>query len=369
MDKVVLGQRIAQARDASGMTQAELGSAVGLDRSAVSRLEKAERKLNVSELVAVAAALGRPLAYFVSEPVPAVASRRTGRGSMHSSSALLDAELESLAGDIRVLLHQGIVSAVARPTDGRTPKTHPAAENYASALRKRIGLDSGPVEDLIATCESLGLYTLSASLGVDGPDGGCVEVHGSAAVVGVAVVNGDAPPGRRRMTLAHELGHWLFGDAYDAAASLSNEQMIDSFAIHFLAPRAGVGSVWANQTSRSPRDRALHIAATYKLSWSAAVSQLRNLKLISHETREALLANEPRQGDYVRLGLRWAEELRPPSLSPGISAAILTAYASERLTAARTLELLRGTLTADELPERGPRSLASLRPSFAGHGW
>lgn len=54
-----------------------------------------------------------------------------------------------------------------------------------------------------------------------------------------AVVNGDTDSGRRRMTLAHELGHWLCGDAYDVWARDDRERMLNSFAIHFLAPRAG----------------------------------------------------------------------------------------------------------------------------------
>ena len=58
MDKLLLGQRIAQAREVLGMTQDGLGRAVGLDRSAISRLENGERKLNVPELVQISAVVG-----------------------------------------------------------------------------------------------------------------------------------------------------------------------------------------------------------------------------------------------------------------------------------------------------------------------
>ena len=57
MDKELLGKRIADARELAGMTQAELGAAVALDRTAISRLEKGERKLNVTELVSIAQAV------------------------------------------------------------------------------------------------------------------------------------------------------------------------------------------------------------------------------------------------------------------------------------------------------------------------
>ncbi|MDQ2635571.1 MAG: hypothetical protein M3Y83_01680, partial [Actinomycetota bacterium] len=53
-----------------------------------------------------------------------------------------------------------------------------------------------------------------------------------------------------------------------------------------------------------------------------------------------------------------AEELRPPSVSPGLTAAVLNAYADRRLTAARTLELLRGQLQPDELPPQREETAA-----------
>ncbi|MCL2668386.1 MAG: helix-turn-helix domain-containing protein, partial [Micrococcales bacterium] len=69
MDKEVLGRRLAQAREDAGVTQEALARAVGLDRTAVVRLEKGERRLSVPELVAVAEVLRRPLAFFVAEPL------------------------------------------------------------------------------------------------------------------------------------------------------------------------------------------------------------------------------------------------------------------------------------------------------------
>ena len=93
------------------------------------------------------------------------------------------------------------------------------------------------------------------------PDGGCVEVTDDVESIAVAVVNGDMGSGSpRRITLAHELGHWLCGDAYDAMAGADCERMLFSFAIHFLAPRSGVTRVWNEHHERSNRDRALAVS-------------------------------------------------------------------------------------------------------------
>jgi Zn-dependent peptidase ImmA (M78 family) len=238
----------------------------------------------------------------------------------------------------------------------------------AHEVRQRLSLGEAPVRDLGAVCERLGLHTFSTSLGAAGPDGGCIEVGDVALGLGAAVINGDAPAGRRRMTLTHELGHWLSGDAYDLQASSDSERMINSFAIHFLAPRAGIQAVWDQYGDLPVRDRALAIGASFRLSWSAAIAQLKNVGLVSDGEYRYLNEYEPRSGDYLRLGLSWDEELRSPYVSPGFAAACLNGYVSGRLTGDRVIELLRGTLAAGDLPHQDPPSRDSLRTAFAGHG-
>ena len=368
MDKVALGLRVANARGDTGMTQDGLGRAVSLDRTAIASLEKGERALNVPELVEIARVLGYPLSYFVNAPLPTVVSRRREVGHTHDSTRALDTQLEQFAADVGILLQMGLIDPAQRSEAAQTPQNHGAAERMAGAFRRRLEEESGPLQDLGAACQRLGLCTYSAALGEGGPDGGCVEVGDTRETLGAAVINGDAPSGRRRMTLAHELGHWLSEDAYDSQASVESEKMINSFAIHFLAPRAGVSAHWDRNRSWPLRDRALSVGALFRLSWSATVGQLRNLDLIAPDEYRMLMQDEPRAGDYVRLGLSWTDELASPYVSPGFAAASVNGYVSGRLTADRSIELLRGTLTVEGLPRQAPTSLEDLRGSFAGHG-
>ena len=368
MDHVTLGRRVAQARDDSDMPQGKLGELVGLDRTAINRAERGERKLTMTEMVAIAEALDRPLGYFVNDPLPAVVSRRTDLALPHDTTRALDTDIELFASDSQMLLKMGLIEPVKRDGDARTPQTHQDAEQLARLVREDIGLVDVPLLNLGQVCERLGLYTYAAPLGENGPDGGCVEVSDEQETIAVAVVNGDARSGRRRMTLAHELGHWLCGDAYDSSAGDDHERMINSFAIHFLAPHAGVLRTWNEHREWDNRDRALAVGATYRLSWSATVGQLKNLEIISQDDFRVLSEREPRSGDYVRLKLSWDDEPKCPYLSPGFAAACVEGYTTGRLTAARTIELLRGTMTRDDLPEREMLSLDDLRKSFTGHG-
>ena len=363
-----MAERVARAREASGVTQESLGAMIGLDRTAITRLESGDRNLKVSELISIAEALHRPMAYFVADPVPAVVSRRRD-GHHHESTLALDTELEHFASDVRSLLQSGDVLAQDRPAlKLRTPGSHDEAERMAEDVRQVAKASPGPIADLGQLCETVGLMTYSSPIGEHGPDGACVEIVAGETVGAVAVINGDAPAGRRRMTLAHELGHWLAGDAYDTTQSADAESMLNSFAIHLLAPRAGVLRLVGDHKREPLRQQALHVGAKFRLSWSACVSQLRNLGVIDPEQRETLHRERPTRGEYARLGLTWADELGAPYLSPGLTSQILNAYVRGSLAEERTLELLRGTLMADDLPPRAPTTLDDLRLAFLDHG-
>ena len=57
------------------MSQSDLAARIGLERTALVRIESGERKVSATELVAVAGALDRPVDWFFAEP-PAGTSAR-----------------------------------------------------------------------------------------------------------------------------------------------------------------------------------------------------------------------------------------------------------------------------------------------------
>lgn len=348
MDGTTLGGRIAEARKARDLTQEHLATSVGIDRSALGLIEKGKRKVSAVELVDLAAALDTPLAWFVREPVAAVISRRSEAGPSHEVTARLDQALELFAGDVAELLADGVVVAVVDRLTWPVPRSEDDAEVLAGKARDYLSLGSEPVVGLAGVAERFGLFSCVLGFGDRGADGALVEVADGAAV---AIIDGDARPGRRRMSLAHELGHWLFGDAYDSNTTADTEALITGFAAHFLAPRAGVVHLWGNYPSDNVRDKAIRVAGAYKMSWSAVLTHLRNLGLITEEQRRVEYQRLPVTGEFARLQVaRATEELRPPSVSPKLASAIIDAYVDLRISAGRTVELLRGQLDAGELP-------------------
>lgn len=349
-----LGRRVAEARDDAGLTQAALAERIGMERTQLVRVEKGERKITVSELAALANDLGLPIDWFVSDSPPAVLSRRRDLADAHASSRLLDLAVDRAARDAQFLLELGILQCDDNPV-ASIPTSYQEAELLADALRRRVGAGDGPLPELGAVVEQLGLLWFSEELGELAGDGACVEVSGTGSSrLGIAVVNGSSEPGRRRWTLAHELGHFVVGDAYagDHPAGEA-ERYINAFVAYFLMPRAGVGRLWNEFGDEGPRRVAMAVSARFQVSWSAACNQLRNLDRISEEERSRLADGQPpRRGEFVSVGEGWPQDLLPPSVPPDYSRRVLRAFAEGDLTADRTIELLRGTLDVADLPPR-----------------
>jgi predicted nucleotidyltransferase/DNA-binding transcriptional regulator YiaG len=68
--KESIGRKVAEARRSLGLSQARLARAVGLDRTALSKIERGARGLSALELARMAKALDRPLAWFVEQRSP-----------------------------------------------------------------------------------------------------------------------------------------------------------------------------------------------------------------------------------------------------------------------------------------------------------
>ena len=356
-----LGRRIADARTETAMTQADLAARIGLERTALVRIESGERKISATELAALAGALGRPVDWFFTDPPIAVASRRRDPG-VGGFSWTLDRALENAARDVAFLAERHLLSSSERLTH-KAPGSFEDAENLARSVRTAVGQPDGPLLDLQSKAESLGLVGFSLALGPDAGDAAYVEV-GS---LGVAVINGTTNSGRRRFSLAHELGHHLAGDAYEPSPRLSatgTEGMFNAFAAYLLMPRASVRNTWDEFSTKSSRMAAIAVAVRFSVSWTAACNQLRNLGLIDSRQRENLLMNDLRRGELLEFGEQYTVELEPPSVPLKYARAVISAYREGQLTAGRTVELLHHSVSESDLPEPDAISLDELRAEF-----
>jgi Zn-dependent peptidase ImmA (M78 family)/DNA-binding XRE family transcriptional regulator len=357
-----LGRRIAAARAEAGMTQASLATRSGIERTALVRIELGERKISATELVAIADALDRPVDGFFFESPAAVVSRRRDP-AVGGFSRTLDRALDLTARDVAFLEDRNLLSSAERLPARKVPESFENAEDLARDVRAEAGRPDGPLLDLQRAAEDLGLLGFSIALGPDAGDAAYVEV----GKFGVAVINGTADPGRRRFSLAHELGHHITGDAYEPAPRLGSsdaERMFNAFAAYLLMPRPSVLEIWDEFSDKPTRLAAIAVAVRFSVSWTAACNQLKNLDLIDAGERERLVGNDLRRGELFEFGERLALELDPPSVPPAYARAVVSAYRNGQLTSARTIELLHHSVDEADLPERDSTSLDELRGEF-----
>ena len=356
-----LHKSITEARELAGLTQQQVSAVTGLGRTVIERIEAGSRKLAATELVVLAEALDRPVDWFFSASPPAGVSRRSDP-DVGGRSKVLDSRVERIARDVDFLIGEGEIPQVTRIALD-PPSTVEASEEAAVELRGKLGVDQGPLLDLQSHAERAGLFSFSLNLGRAGGDAAYVAVGD----LGVAVINGALEPGRRRFNLAHELGHHVFQDAYAQEVGLSpqddNEKLINAFAIHLLLPRREVQGIMS-EFEGNPRLAAVAAAVRHRLSWTAVCAQLRNLGAIDAGTREELANRPPTGADFVDLGERWVAELDPPCVPPLYGKRVLAAYRRGKLTEARVLEFLWGTVDRSELPAQEEVPLEAWRREF-----
>lgn len=357
--------RVLQARERAGFSQSQLAERLGMSRPSLTRVEQGQRRLDALELVRLSRATGRSVEWFVSRSPDVFASHRMGV-SAGQDVAALEERLESTARDVELLADIGMLT----PHPAQLPSgvtTLAEAETGAVQARAMVGRPGGPLLELQSVVESLGLLSFAFGLGSDVIDGGYVRVND----IGVALINGAMDAGRRRFSLAHELGHHLLADEYTVDFGVGStreerEALINAFAIHFLLPRGSVTTRWNELASDwdDHRMRLVVLAAEYRVSWSAVISHAYTLGLIDHLEHDVLRVRRPVAGDYVEVGISFVEELAPVSLPSTYAQAVIRAYRRSLISATRAVELLHRTLTREDLPQPAEAPIESLTREF-----
>lgn len=294
------------------MTQEELGEALGLDKTQVSKIERGRRRLDIGEVAAAAVFLRtttRDLLGMPERSKLALATRLATDAPRDSLRKLqnrarqiveIDDVLAEVVGlspgranegveEIRAkgseLAHRRQVSGVALRRQG---------QELAEEARKVLDLGSDALGDLPDLVETYFGVDVALSPMGEGADGLCV--HGDD--VRLIVANSDFTPGHVRFTLAHELGHHLFGDpraiiGEDHQAMFTKEpteQRANAFAANFLMPEKGIRTTLRSldEGARVSQSAVVQLMLHFGVSLMAITYRLQNLELLTDEKGNAL---------------------------------------------------------------------------------
>jgi transcriptional regulator with XRE-family HTH domain/Zn-dependent peptidase ImmA (M78 family) len=348
-----IGERLRRTRLIAGMSQAELGKRVDLDRTMIAKIEAGTRRLGALELTQISGALRVPVGYLL-EPLPPVLSRRGSvvdedfDTEIAQESGRLEIVLATWLGDLRQLLELGTLRAQPLLVSKRSADSEGSAREIALWVREVLGCRLDPIDSLVELCERAGQFVLVTEV----PGEGASVIDGEIAA---AVVSLSGDPGRRRATTAHELGHLVVGDEYSNdlgvhASRPEREEVIDAFAAELLLPSQVVTSIDVGMSGIS-RSQLVRLAASYRVSWSLALRQAAHAGVLDQDAQRAMARIRPTRSEFLD-SLGWApkpdlESIRVP---PNYAHAVIEAVQRGAITPSRAVELMRGQIRLTDLP-------------------
>lgn len=348
-----IGERLRRTRLIAGMSQAELGKQVDLDRTMIAKIEAGTRRIGALELTQISGALRVPVGYLL-EPLPPVLSRRSSvvdedfDSEIAQESGRLEIVLTTWLGDLRQLVELGTLRPQPLLVSERSADSEGSAREIALWVREVLGYRLDPVDSLVELCERAGQFVLVTEV----PGEGASVIDGDIAA---AVVSLSGDPGRRRATAAHELGHLVVGDEYSNdlgvhASRAEREEVIDAFAAELLLPSQVLSSIDVGMSGIS-RSQLVRLAARYRVSWSLALRQAAHGGVLDPDAQRAMTRIRPTRSEFLD-ALGWApqpdlESIRVP---PNYAHAVMEALQRSAITPSRAVELMRGQIRLTDLP-------------------
>ena len=352
-----LGARIAEARQRAGLTQQRCADKAGLDRSSLSKIETGMRRTAVLELERLAEALNMRMEWFLEDAPPAILSRRNA-SDPGEPSPKIDLAVERVAREVEFLRTLDGEPDLRSPSTLEMPTTEKEIEDCARKARELLGYTPDePAIGLDTRAAEIGLLAFTLPLGVGTADGASVLLTSG----GVAVINGSRHFARRRLTLAHELGHYLFADEYSVDWQVANEQAdgrearIDRFARTLLLPiealRETLSAPLEDETLRSV---AVTTASQFQVGMTTLAQRLRETGLATSDQATRVRSFRTSKADIVDFSLvvpPTTEELTTPELPRLYEKAVLNAYRKDMISAVRATDLLFNTWDEADLPD------------------
>jgi Zn-dependent peptidase ImmA (M78 family)/DNA-binding XRE family transcriptional regulator len=301
----VIGERLAAARRARGLTQQQAADALGIGRTTITAIEKGDRRPRAAELFTLVRLYGRQLGevlrplreqegpsfvvQFRAEITPGVESAQEEDVQRFERLCRWYVELETMLG-VPLPTHYPAEYDIS----GIDPVR--AAEDIAARERNRLGLGDAPIGDLPGLLETeVGLRIFAFPMQNRRTAGMFVATADLGACV---AVNANHPPDRQRWTIAHEYGHFLTYRYQPEITILRGgrvppqERFADAFARFFLLPTPSLTQRFlalkrAKSGPITPAD-VLDFAHLYGVSVQAMTLRLEELELLRAGTWDQL---------------------------------------------------------------------------------
>jgi Zn-dependent peptidase ImmA (M78 family)/DNA-binding XRE family transcriptional regulator len=299
------------ARDARGLTQAELAESLQVVQGTLSKYETGLSEPPKEFVTDLADVLGFEPAFFY-EPgrphgLPPFHYRRRKKLSAKALGRIV-AEM-----NIRRLHLIKLLTSFSWKANSFIPEVDPdeyrgrgaarlTTEDVARHIREIWSLPNGPIPNMVELLENNGGLVIPCDFGTDLIDAMSQRIDGMPVLF---FVNINAPADRLRHTLAHELGHMVL----HTIAVKSDEEMedeADAFAGAFLLPADEIRP----QLRRFDLRQLANLKAYWKVSMAALAVRADRLNLITPYQSKMFWI------EMGKLGYRKREPNEPPKETP-----------------------------------------------------
>ncbi len=268
---------VALIRESRSWSQGRLAEAAGVTQGYISKVESGLVELTGERLLAVATALECPpvLLGVRDAQQGAEVSCMFHRRRRSRMTAGVAKRVEAIGHLTRISV-DGLMESLDITCDlERMP-----IEDYdgdparvAAALRERWSVPSGPIENLHALMDAVGIVIVVRDFDAVAQDAFSTWPVGRAPVM---VVRDGLSADREEFSISHELAHIVL----HVVPADDQEQQADLFAAEFLAPAADIGPQLAGLTTRDFK-RLMDLKQQWRLSIGALIQRAKTLDLIS----------------------------------------------------------------------------------------
>lgn len=280
----MFGERLHLARKKAGYSLRDLADRLEgkVSAQAIGKYERGEMMPSSGVLIALAKVLGVSMDFFAAPSGVRLGNIDFRKHSGTSVRERAQVEAEVIEHVERYLLIEEILelksSEWQAPFRRRPIKTPEEAEKVAEDVRNQWLLGEDPIPNLTELLEEKGIKVMLLNL-PDRVSGLTCEVERPGKEpVPVVVVNGNHNLERRRLTMAHELGHRVMDASEDILEKAANR-----FAGAFLQPPQLVRREVGYHRHRFGVEEVMATKRLYRVSASAFVVRCRDLGIISQD--------------------------------------------------------------------------------------
>lgn len=237
-------KRITLARNIRGISQGELSKSLGHPNQAVlSNIETGKLPFETEFAATLSEKLRFPISFFTKENSFTRLSKFYYRKRVAfpaSELVPLESKIEAIRSGYAELIKDVKVNIQKLPQIPVTEKNRP--EEIAKLFRLFIGLDDGPIDNLVSIVERLGIAILFIDVASDKFSGLTVQTDNNLSLI---IINKNMPNDHKKFTICHEVGHLImhipFAEDPDFISNLDDSTLVereaDAFAGAFLIPK------------------------------------------------------------------------------------------------------------------------------------